>query len=142
MKVLRPLITLIVKELFLQQEKKDVKELVLERIAEDSKELGLVLFFINLSAITFILSLFVISILFINQAGHSLSSSMLYTGIILIVLSISIVVMCFIFLKKKISLYKNISDIKKDARDFSWLSPLFEELSLEHQKMKNKFQQK
>ena len=140
MQALKPLIIFAVKELFLQQEKKDVKELVLKRLAEDSKELGLVFFVINLSAITFILSILCVLIYAFHKAGLSTPDSIAYSGAILVALSTISIVSCFYFLKKKIAIYKNIREIKQDVKDFSWLSPLFNQLNLEHQKMKSNLQ--
>lgn len=140
MQVLKPLVIFAVKELFLQREKKDIKKLVLERMAEDSKKLGLVLFIINLSAITFVLSIFSILFYTISETGQNTSKSALYSGAILLALSVLSIGLCFSFFRKKVAIYKDISEIKQSAKDFSWLSPLFNQLDLEHQKMKNKLQ--
>lgn len=137
MQAFKPLVVFAVKELFLRQKKKDVKELVLERLAEDSKELGLAFFVINLSTITFILSFLCVLIYSFHKVGLDIPNSIAYAGAFLVILSTISILSCFFFLKRKVSIYKNMSEIKQSVNSFSWLSPLVNQLNLEQQKMKN-----
>ena len=138
MKAIKPILVFAVKKYLLLQDKKDVKELFLERLAEDSKELGLIILAINFSAITFMISTFGILFFTFTEANQTVPESIAYSASILMTLTIVIMGYCFFFLNKKITLYKNISEIQQEVRSFSWLSPLFDQLAFEHKKMKRK----
>lgn len=112
------------------------KEAFIEKLLKDSKSLSIVIAVVNLSILIFTISLALLLIYMFQSLNFSLNSSILYTAGTFLFISSGLFIFSSIFVRKKLSLYQNLSTIKRNTNDFSWLEPLVEQLKLEQSKMK------
>jgi len=128
----------LIKKNFLEAEKEDLKEVVQQRILEDSKSLVLSFFAFNISCFAIVISLAFFLLTALRMYGFERVLSLAIVSGVVLLVSLSLFIYCIYFLKKKVKIYKNISTIKNNTYNFSWLDPVKEQLRIEQAKMRSR----